>query len=102
MQLQRDGADGLEIGGDVIALGTVAARDAEGKFAVPVMEADGHAVHLGFHHILHVIPAGMFADGGIERAQFGQGLFILRAITFFAVGLLGAGGMIAGGNLVQR
>ena len=101
-QFQRNRADGFEIGGDVVAFRAVAARDAERELAVAVMDADGHAVHLRFHDVFDAVAAELFADGRIERAQFGEGVFILRAVAFVAVWFLVFRRMIGGLDLVER
>ena len=68
IQLQRNAAHGFEIRRDVIAFRAVAARDAEIKFAVPVMTAERNAVHLRLDDVLHLIAAEMLADGRVEGA----------------------------------
>ena len=101
-KFQRNAADGFEIGGDVVAFRAVAARDAERELAVAVMDADGDAVHLRLDDVFHVVAAEMLANGRVQGAQFREGVFILRAIAFVAVGFLVLGRMIAGLDLVER
>ncbi len=52
VEFEGDRADGAKVGGDLVAKAPVAAGDAEGEFAVAVVEADGDAVDLRFHDIL--------------------------------------------------
>jgi hypothetical protein len=52
-QGQRHRADGANVGGDIIAGPTVAARHCSHKFAVFIAKTDGHAVDLGFADKLH-------------------------------------------------
>ena len=49
-----------------------------------------------------VVAAQVLADGGVERAEFGQRVFVLRAIAFVAVRFFVLGRMIAGRDLVER
>ncbi len=102
IQLQRYRADGFEIHRDIVAFCAVAARDAERKFAVAVMNADGHAVHLRFHDVLNPVTSEMFARGGVKRSKFGQRVFVLGAIALVTVGFLGAGRVFGGLHLVER
>ena len=64
MQLQRHGADGLYIGGDVVALRAVATGDRPDEHAVLVLKADAQAIELQLaaeHHFL--------VDGFLDAAD---------------------------------
>ena len=102
MPAPAESPDGFQIDGDVVAFRAVAARDAEREFAMAIMHADGHAVHLGLDDVLDLFAAQMLADRLVERAEFGQRVFVPGAIAFLAVGLLGAGRMVSRRHLVQR
>ena len=66
------------------------------------MNADGHAVHLRLNDVLNFFAAEVFADGCIEGAQFGQSIFILRAVALVAVRQFVFRRRIAGLHLVKR
>ena len=102
IQLQRNSAHGFEIHRDVVALRPVAACDAEYELAVPVMHADGHAVHLRLDDVFHFVAAKMFADRRIKRAEFIQRFFVLLPIAIVAVGFRFLGRMVADFDLFER
>jgi len=65
------------------------------------MEAEGDAIDLGFDDVFDAVATEVLADGGIEGAEFGEGILILGAVALFAVGFLDVGGVVAGGDLVE-
>ena len=89
IQFQRNAAHGFEIRRDVVAFRAVAARDAERELALAIVNADGHAVHFRLDDVLNFVAPKLFADGRVERAQFRQSIFILRAVALVAIRFFG-------------
>ena len=54
MELQWHGTNGLDIGGDIVALGTVATGDRTNQHAVFVLEADAQSIELQLAAKLHL------------------------------------------------
>ncbi len=70
VQLQRDGANGLEIGGDIVARGAVAAGRADRELPVFVANGDRHAVDFRFEDVFDLLVGQKLADAGVKLPQF--------------------------------
>jgi len=93
MQLSRDGGDGLELGGDILAFAAIAPGAALDQPALFVDELHGQTVHFGFGHkgerigseILIEKPEQSILKGakisrteGVFQAEHGDAVFNLR------------------------
>ncbi|OQA27809.1 MAG: hypothetical protein BWY59_00991 [Verrucomicrobia bacterium ADurb.Bin345] len=66
---KRNVPDGLDVGGDVVACRSVAARRADDQRALFVTDADGDPVHLRFQDVLHGLAGQELAHACVELAQ---------------------------------
>jgi hypothetical protein len=70
-QLQRNRADGLDVGGHVVPGHAVAPGRGQREHAPFVAQRGGHPVHLGIDHVAERLVTQRFADPLIEFAQLG-------------------------------
>lgn len=68
-QLSRQRTNCQCVQGDVVTLGSVAARHGADNRAVPVGDADRHAVDLRFHEIVDVLVSQLADNTFVERPQ---------------------------------
>ena len=77
--VQRDGADGSYILGDVVADVAVAARGCADQHALLVTKAEGHAVDLGLDHVRNLADAQSALEKAVEVAQVFWGMGLVEA-----------------------
>src|SRR3954462_4342206 len=69
-QPSRNGPDGSEIGGDIVASGSIAAGRSTGEDAFFISEIDGHSVHLWFDNPVELLIRQQALDSLHKLAQF--------------------------------
>jgi hypothetical protein len=76
---QRDRADGPDIGGDVLASGSIAARHAAHQRSIFIDERKAQAVEFVFGYVFHLLALGTLARAAVEIAQLVVAIGVVEA-----------------------